>query len=291
MKNVAIYGKYFESENAIFINELVEKLHAEGCLIYIIDTFFNITNDYFDKSKVVVICNNEFTKYPIDFLLSIGGDGSLLDTLSLIKDSEIPVTGINMGTLGFLSSISKHQISNAIEAILNGNYTLDCRTLLSLEDKSSYFGNLNYAMNEFCIKTNSNTMLNIHVCVDNIALATYRCDGLIIATPTGSTAYSLSCGGPIIAPQTPSFVITPIASHNLTSRPVVISDNSIIELSVTSRNTDALLCLDSRIVKVSTPLKLRIKKESFNVKLINLSSSSFFSAIREKLGWGNDIRN
>lgn len=291
MKRVAIYGKYFDNENAVFIEELINKLFAEGCHIYVIDTFFDVISDYFDNNKVVVICNNDFAGCEIDYLFAIGGDGSLLDTLSLIKDSEIPVAGINMGTLGFLSSIPKCEISGAIDSILNGNYTIDCRTLLSLETDNSCFGSFNYALNEFCIKTTSNTMLNIHVRVDGIDLAMYRCDGLIIATPTGSTAYSLSCGGPIITPHTPSFVITPIASHNLTSRPVVISDQSVIELSVTGRSCDALLCLDSRITKVTVPLKLKIRKEKFNLKLINLSTSSFFSAIREKLGWGNDIRN
>jgi NAD+ kinase len=216
----------------------------------------------------------------------------LLDTITLVRDSGVPILGINLGRLGFLASINKDMIIPAIHAIIENNYTIDKRTLVKIETENNLFGDLNYALNEMTIyKKNPHSLLTIKVCVNDEFLNAYWADGLIIATPTGSTAYSLSCGGPIITPDSENFIITPISTHNLTVRPIVIPDNSLIRIQVESRESDYYLSLDSRALIVPSVTELVVKKESFHIHLVKMNNQNFFSTIRHKLFWGNDARN
>ena len=227
-----------------------------------------------------------------DVLVSLGGDGTLLDTLSLVRDSGIPVIGINFGRLGFLASINKDEIKKAIEALKNKEYSLDQRTLLNLESTYDLFGEENFALNDITIHRRDNSaMMIIHAYMNNEFVNSYWADGLIIATPTGSTAYSLSCGGPIIYPSSQNFVITPIAPHNLNVRPVIVPDDVSLTFEVEARSAKFLVSCDSRTETVDRSVKVTLNKAKFHVNLIRLNNESYLTTLRNKLLWGIDTRN
>ena len=221
-----------------------------------------------------------------------GGDGTILDSVRVISDSEIPVAGINMGRLGFLSGISREKIMPALAAIERGDFLLEKRTLLQLESPAGLFGETNFALNELTVyKPNVTSILTIKTWINGEFLNTYWGDGLIVATPTGSTAYSLSCTGPIVTPDNESFVITPIANHNLTVRPIVVRDDCEIRIRVEGKEKEFLISLDSRFEKAANPIELVIRKAGFKIHLLRLSDTNFYQTIREKLNWGLDNRN
>jgi NAD+ kinase len=225
-------------------------------------------------------------------MISLGGDGTLLDTVTLIRNSGIPVLGINYGRLGFLANIGKEEIADAIDAIAERKYVLDKRTLLHLEANMPLFGQTPYALNDFSIyKKENSPMIKIYTYLNGEFLNTYWADGLIVATPTGSTGYSLSCGGPVVFPDSSSFVITPIAPHNLNIRPIVVPDNNIISFEVESRTDDFICSLDSRRVTTGKEVQIAVKKESFDIRLIRMNENNFLQTLREKLSWGLDKRN
>jgi NAD+ kinase len=225
-------------------------------------------------------------------MLSIGGDGTLLDTVNVIRDSGMPVLGINMGRLGFLSSVNKNFINEAMQMLLNGKYRLDNRSMLAVKTPCDHFDIFNIALNEVSIQHYGNPcLISIRVYVDGVFMNTFWADGLIISTPTGSTGYSLSCGGPIIAPHCNNFVITPVATHNLTVRPVVIPDNGEIKLKVEARTGKYIVGLDARYEVLETSVDLILKKSTFMFNLVLLENEDFFSTIRDKLNWGIDSRN
>jgi NAD+ kinase len=227
----------------------------------------------------------------VECLISIGGDGTILDTLTMVQDTMIPVMGINTGRLGFLSSISKEDVSRALEALREGQYSLDKRTLIKLDTTRNLFGDVNYALNELTIhKKDSSSMIIIHTYLNGEYLNSYWADGLIIATPTGSTGYSLSCGGPIVMPQSGNFVITPIAPHNLNVRPIVVSDKFVISLEVEGRSQYFLASLDSRSVTIDASIQLAVRKAEFSMNLIRLNNENFLGMLRNKLMWGHDLR-
>jgi len=202
------------------------------------------------------------------------------------------VAGINMGRLGFLSSTSRHEISRAVTDLLEGRYTIDARSLIRLESHQGLFGDINYGLNEASVYKNvPNSMISVHAWVDGTFLNSYWADGLIIATPTGSTAYSLSCGGPIIAPGCANFLVTPIASHNLTVRPIVIPDSSELRIRVDAGGRDYNISLDSRMETLSAETEFILRKARFSFNLVRLPDQSFFRTIRDKLAWGLDVRN
>lgn len=247
-----------------------------------------------------VFSSHEDIRGKVKFLFSIGGDGTLLETITLVKDSGIPVMGINTGRLGFLSSISKDEIAPALDAVLKGKFTLDKRSLISLESPKNVFKSFNCALNEVTIqKSYSSAMITIHASVNGKFLNTYWADGLIIATPTGSTAYSLSCGGPIVMPDSENFVITPVAPHNLNVRPMIISSSDVVTLEVESRHNlpeekkrpEFLLSLDARSEAVSSSSKLTFKKAKYQISLVKTENHDFLTALRSKLMWGADKRN
>ena len=291
--NVALFGKSIASHDAPFIQVFLDRLASTGDRVFIYDAFYQSikTSVTFPVPPVVYSTQAEVTGH-IDYLFSIGGDGTLLDTITLVGNSGIPVIGINMGRLGFLSTISKEEIVPALEQIRQKKYFIDQRTLLRLTTPNQLFANFNYALNDLSVyKIMPNSMLAISVYIDKEFLNTYWADGLIVATPTGSTAYSLSCTGPIITPHSRNFVITPIASHNLTVRPIVIPDDSTIRIKVEGRGINFFVGLDSRIETIENSIELTVNKEDFRINLLRMSDNNFFKTIREKLKWGLDIRN
>ena len=228
----------------------------------------------------------------IDFIVSLGGDGTLLDTVTLVRDKNIPVIGINFGRLGFLASIGRDELSTAVKALARRSFIVDKRTLIHLDSSSSLFDEVPYALNEFAIhKRDVSPMIKIHTYLNGELLNTYWADGLILSTPTGSTGYNLSCQGPIMFPDSCSFVITPIAPHNLNVRSIVVPDNTIISFEIESRSDDVIVALDSRREIVNKNIQLAIRKESFTMNLVRLNENNFLQTMRNKLSWGLDKRN
>lgn len=228
----------------------------------------------------------------VEFIISLGGDGTLLDTVTLVRDKNIPIMGINFGRLGFLASIGQEEIKSAIQAIAKRTFVIDNRTMIHLDADLPLFGNVPYALNEFAIhKRDTASMIKIHTYLNGEFLNTYWADGLIVATPTGSTGYSLSCGGPIVFPESGSFVITPVAPHNLNVRPIIVPDDNVISFEVESRSDMIICALDSRREMVGKNVSLAVRKESFSINLVRLSENSFLQTLHNKLTWGLDKRN
>lgn len=228
----------------------------------------------------------------VSFLLSLGGDGTLLKSFIAAHNRSIPHVGINSGRLGFLSDISREEIEQALTDIVEGNYIIDERSVLELEIVYENHSVFQYALNEITVtKLDSASMINIHTSVNGEFLNTYWADGLIVATPTGSTAYSLSVGGPILTPDSENFVISPISPHNLTVRPLVVPDHYSITLRVEGRGLQFLTSVDSQSEAINFSVLLKIRKASFKVKTIRLKDHSFFTTLRNKLMWGADKRN
>ena len=224
--------------------------------------------------------------------MSIGGDGTLLDVVTLVRDSDIPIIGVNTGRLGFLANIGTDNIDKAINEIVTNSYKVDRRALVKLESTVPIFGETNYALNEFAIyKRDASSLIVIHTYINGEYLNSYWADGLIVATPTGSTAYSLSCGGPIIFPKSESFVITPVAPHNLNMRPIVVSDDCVISFEVEGRNDSFICTLDSRIATIDSNVQLAVTKEKFGINLIRMHDDDFMHTLRNKMMWGVDKRN
>jgi len=290
---VAILGKSFSDDGAVYLQQLIDKLKSVNCSLMVYEPYLRkIGNKVAIKCPITTFKSHEELRAGADILFSIGGDGTLLDTLTLVRDSNIPILGVNLGRLGFLSSISKEEILPAIDEVVQGRYTLDERTVLMLRSPDNLFGDVSYALNELSItKTETNSLAVVDVFVDDKFLNTYWADGLLVATPTGSTAYSLSCLGPIITPGSENFVITPIASHNLTVRPIVIPDNNMIRIRLAGRNQLYQVGLDSRYKTISTGTELIVGRADFKINLVQLTKKDFYTTIREKLLWGKDNRN
>ncbi len=228
----------------------------------------------------------------VEFMISLGGDGTLLDTITLIKDKPISIMGINFGRLGFLASIGRDNLSLAIKAIALRTYVSEKRTLIHVDADTPLFGDIPFGLNEFAIhKRDIASMLKIHTYINGEFLNTYWADGLIVCTPTGSTGYSLSCGGPIVFPDSGNFTITPVAPHHLNVRSLVVNENSIISFEIESRSDDVICALDSRKEIVGRNVSLAVRKEKFTINLLRLSENNFLHTIQTKLIWGLDRRN
>lgn len=290
---IAIYGKTADESHTSYLQGLFNKLRDMDAGVFIYEPFHDFLKQKITlPTSVQTFKKHEDLKQKVNYLMSIGGDGTFLETISLVKDSGIPIIGINMGRLGFLASVSKEEIDTALDALAERKYSLDKRTILRLETKSNLFGDLNYALNEVTVqKRDSSSMITIHAYINGVFLNSYWADGLIIATPTGSTAYSLSCGGPIVLPDSENFVITPIAPHNLNVRPLIISDNDTITLKVEGRSDQYLLSLDSHTEIINSTEELKINKASFKINLIQFDNHNFLNTLRNKLMWGIDRRN
>jgi NAD+ kinase len=290
---IAIYSRGVENDQLKDIHKLFEELIKNG----VEPVFFQ---DFFNQFYSSVDLNNQYSTFnafedldsSIDCVLSLGGDGTMLDTVTMVRDSGLPVLGINYGRLGFLANIGRDEIQGVIDAIAERKYVLDKRTLIHLEANVPLFGETPYALNEFSIhKRDTSPMIKIHTYLNGEFLNTYWADGIIVATPTGSTGYSLSCGGPVVFPESNSFVITPVAPHNLNIRPIVVPDDNIISFELEGRTDDFLVTLDSRKEIVSKEVQLAVKKETFDIKLVRLNENNFLQTLRSKLSWGLDKRN
>ncbi|MEO6489578.1 MAG: NAD kinase [Ferruginibacter sp.] len=290
---IAIYSRGIENNQLQDINFLLSELISHGAEPVFYQDFFNqIYASINMKGKYSTFNSSEDMDTSIDCMISLGGDGTLLDTVTLVKDSGIPVLGINYGRLGFLANIGKEDLNTAFDALVNRKYVLDKRTLIHLDANIPLFGETAYALNEFSLhKKDTSPMIKIHTYLNGEFLNTYWADGLIVATPTGSTGYSLSCGGPVVFPESASFVITPVAPHNLNIRPIIVPDNNIVSFEVEGR-TDGFLCtMDSRREIVTKEILLAVKKENFGINLIRLNENNFLQTLRSKLSWGLDKRN
>ena len=290
---IAIFGSPYPEHFSKYIQHLIKKLETEHINLIIEEDFsIFLENNIRFNNSVSTFNSYETLKNKADFLFSVGGDGTLLKAVTYVRDSGIPILGINTGRLGFISSVSADQIDEAITDILKENYKINERSLLELSTSKKLFKNKNFALNEVAVsKKDTSSMIRIDAYVDDEFLNTYWADGLVVSTPTGSTGYSLSCGGPIIMPGTNNIIITPNAPHNLNVRPIVIDGNSVVKLKVEDREQLALVSLDSRSRAFDAETELIIKKASFKTKLVQPQNNSFISTIRHKLMWGLDKRS
>lgn len=243
-------------------------------------------------AKFPVFTKHEHLDKTFDFIISLGGDGTMLDSATLVRGKNIPILGINFGRLGFLASLGKNELVDAVESLVAGTYMVDSRSLIHLEANIPLFGDAPFALNEFAIhKRDTSPMIKIHTYLNGEFLNSYWADGLIVSTPTGSTGYNMSCNGPIVFPDSKSFVITPVAPHNLNVRPIIVPDESIISFEVEGRTEQFICALDSRREIVEKEVQLAVKKEKFFINLVRLNENSFLTTLREKLTWGLDKRN
>jgi len=291
---IAVYGQYYKPEDKEYVEELFSSLKKFN-IEYVIE------QNYYTglKKHIKIPIAKTFVSYKeidttFDFMFTIGGDGTILRAVTFIRDSNIPIVGINTGRLGFLATVQKEGISNAIDLILKKQYILKERSLLSVTTSPKIEGltSLNFALNEVSVnRKNTASMITIETYLDNEYLTSYWADGLIIATPTGSTGYSLSCGGPIITPQAKSFVLTPIAPHNLNARPLVIPDETCVKFKVSGREDKFFLSLDSRITTINSSTEVFVEKSKFKLNMVQINEQTFIKTLREKLLWGQDTRN
>jgi NAD+ kinase len=291
---VGIYGRHLNDSFVPNIQELFTAMKNLNWTVMVYEPFFkDVENRIKMDEKPVLFNRHEEIWGKIDLLISVGGDGTFLETIHIVRDSGIPVLGVNTGRLGFLASTHKDEIKEVLEYIHNDKYRLQNRTVLTLETKENLFGENNFALNELTVhKKDSSSMITIHAYFGDLYLNSYWADGLIISTPTGSTAYSLSCGGPIVVPGSGSFVITPIAPHNLNVRPIVVPDNRTIRLKIEGRGEEEFLCtLDSRSVTIDSSIELYIKKANFELNVVQTDKQNFLNTIRNKMMWGLDSRN
>ncbi|AEE18816.1 NAD kinase [Dokdonia sp. 4H-3-7-5] len=292
---IGIYGQFYHKEAGQYIQQLLDILDKKQVEVIIEKNFLKLIheNDAIERDY------NHFSTFKeldnsYNLFVSIGGDGTILKTVTYVRDLNIPIVGINTGRLGFLATIKRNDIEASIDKILTGKYTISKRSLLQITTSklSEEIGELNFALNEIAVsRKNTTSMISVKTKLDGEDLTNYWADGLIVATPTGSTGYSLSCGGPVITPHTSSLILTPIAPHNLNARPLVIPDNTVIELSVSGREEQHLISLDSRIATLDNETIITLEKAPFEISLIRLEGDSFLKTLRRKLLWGEDKRN
>ncbi|HEX2936700.1 MAG TPA: NAD kinase [Bacteroidales bacterium] len=290
---IGLFGNRFNESYDAVIYHLLKRLSSRDIQISIHRSFFDFL---VTEKKYAFQFQDYFTNYndlpkDLDFLISIGGDGTFLESVTLVRDSGIPIVGFNSGRLGFLANISSAGIDNAIEELLDKRYVLEHRSLVGLYCNECLFGDFAFALNELTIQKTTSSLITIHAYINDVFLNSYWTDGLIIATPTGSTAYSLSVGGPIVTPDSQNFIISPIAPHNLNVRPIIIPDSSILKLKVEGRTSNYILTLDSRSAEIEIGMEITVKKSPFQINLIKLESIDYFSTLRNKLMWGADKRN
>jgi NAD+ kinase len=293
--NLAIFGRKLKSEHVSFVETLFSELSLQPhkCL-YIFKDYYETLKDKVQIKNPFFLFSSyeELKKLNIDFCITLGGDGTILEAVTYIRDTAIPILGINLGRLGFLAMFEKKRIAESIVALDTNCYATESRTLLQLESSDQIFGELNFALNDFTLlKRDTSSMVIIHTYVNGEFLNSYWADGIIVATPTGSTGYSLSCGGPVIFPKSSNFIITPVAPHNLNVRPIVLSDDVVISFEIQGRTTNYLCTLDSRYQTIKASTQLAIRKCPFVVHILRPNDRNFLYTIREKLHWGIDSRN
>ena len=289
----AIYSRIMEEGQQKNVQIFFDELEKQKIAPVIFGQFFEqIKNIITLPADTAIFLVSEDLTDDIEFIISLGGDGTLLDTVTLVRNKDISIMGINFGRLGFLASIGQDEVKRAVQAIARRTFVTDKRTLIHLDADLPLFGNVPYALNEFAVhKRDTASMIKIHTYLNGEFLNTYWADGVILATPTGSTGYSMSCGGPIVFPDSKSFVITPVAPHNLNVRPLIVPDDNIISFEVESRSENIICSLDSRREIAGKNVSLAVKKESFTISLMRLNENSFLQTLHNKLTWGLDKRN
>lgn len=289
-----LHGKKFSKEIRQQIIQFIDNLHDKSFTILSTESFYNDLKKILPEhnNKMIQPISNIDSVDNIDFLICFGGDGTILNAATIVKNRDIPIVGINTGRLGFLATISKHELSTLIDNLTNKKYRLSKRALLYINAEKTDL-EAPFALNEISVSSKENTsMINIKVLLNNEYLNTYWADGLIVSTPTGSTGYSLSCGGPIVMPESQNFIITPIAPHNLNVRPLVVSDDTTIKIEIIDNNTNKfLLSMDSRNQYIKNSSCLTIKKANYKIKLVEIESINYSKTLRGKLLWGLDKRN
>jgi NAD+ kinase len=287
-----IHGKDFQQKSNRFIERLIDYLQRHKAEIWASDKFLkNVKSAKIQQAKLKSFSLGQSLK-GLDFFLSLGGDGTMLESVTYVNKAEVPILGINTGRLGFLATTSREDSERAIDHLIKGNYKIDSRILLRLTSTPRLFDGLSFALNDFTImKKDTSSMITVHVYVDGELLNSYWSDGVIVSTPTGSTGYSLSCGGPLVYPRSESLIITAVSPHNLGTRPIVISDDAEITFQVEGRSKRYLVSLDSRFEAVDETVKLKISRERFKAKLVQLPGHHYFKTLRQKLNWGLDLRN
>jgi NAD+ kinase len=292
MARIAVYGRAFESEKVdsyVKVLELIKKYSSEA---YIHKNITDCCKEYNHELSGTFKIFDKQVDLPdtTDVIISIGGDGTFLEAVSFISDKNIPIIGVNVGRLGYLATISLDDVESAIIAIKERSYKIEERTMIEVAINDKKLNN-HFALNEVAIQKKETSMIKIKTYIDDVFLNTYWADGLIISTPTGSTAYSLSVGGPIVIPGSENFVLSPIAPHNLSARPLIIPDKSVIRCKVESRDSKVLASVDNNSYVVDSDIEVIVKKASHTIKIASVEKSDYFSTLREKLLWGVDIRN
>jgi NAD+ kinase len=289
---VALHGLALKAELFSDVQSLFNELTEHNFEVFATEQFDRQLRMHGNKSLNYWVLESREDMAAMDFVISIGGDGTLLDAVCQVGDLEIPILGLNTGRLGFLATVAREKIADAIADLATHNYQIESRSLISLQSHRKLFNGLNFGLNEFTIhKRDTSSMITVHTYIDGKYLNSYWADGLIVSTPTGSTGYSLSCGGPLISPEAKNLVITPVSPHNLNVRPIIVSDESEISFEIEGRAEKFLISLDSRSTSISSEVKLSVKKENFSAKLVKLPHYHFFDTLRQKLNWGFDMRN
>jgi NAD+ kinase len=289
MGKIALHAIHINETSFESVKKIIEPLIAAKRQIFISDQLASQGLEILNEFQVF----NQSTDFKeFEAIFSLGGDGTLLDTLTYVKNSHLPIMGVNLGRLGFLANISEENITSAMESFLAGDFEYDDRTLLSVCTENNAFNENNFALNECAIlRKDTSSMIVVKCYLNGEFLNTYWADGLMVSTPTGSTGYSLSCGGPVIMPQTKNFIITPVSPHNLNVRPLIVSEDSELRFTIESRNQSFLVTLDSRSEAIDSHSELIIRKANFPARLIKVKGSSFLDTLRNKLTWGLDRRN
>lgn len=290
----AVYSRVLHPKDSPFVMQLLLLLRDYGVETVLYTPFYTslCANNEVPKPVGLFESYEELCGYECDFFISLGGDGTILESVTMVRDTKVPIVGINLGRLGFLANVEKENLEKSVAALMQGSYVLDPRSLLHLECSRPVFGEFNFALNDCTIlKRDTSSMVIIHTFINGEFLNSYWADGIIIATPTGSTGYSLSCGGPIVFPNSDNFIITPVAPHNLNVRPIVISDSSVISFEVEGRGRNFLCTLDSRYETIETNDQIAVRKADFMAYLVRFQERNFLATIRDKLNWGIDVRN
>ncbi len=291
---VAIYSRGVDLDQQQSLNALLLELNRYDTRIFVFADLLTKFNLKEAEGKNALIPFTSITELngQVDCLISVGGDGTVLDAVTIVGATNIPILGINYGRLGFLATISKDELSMMVEALVNGSYIIEKRSMLHLDANANIFETAPYALNEFAIhKRDTSPMIKIHTYLNGEFLNSYWADGIIVATPTGSTGYNMSCNGPILFPDSASFVITPVAPHNLNVRSIVVPDSSVISFEVEGRTEELICAMDARKEIVPIDIQLAVKKENFMVHFIRLNENSYLTTLRTKLTWGLDKRN
>ncbi len=289
---IGVHGKDFGPGQRDLIRYVFELLAKSSSEIVVSHQYFSSILDQLNGLQWLKTYQPGDDLKHLDTMLTLGGDGTLLEAVTHVGCAGVPILGINTGRLGFLATTAKDSIESALEAMFSQDYDFDERTLIHLDSNNDLFDGLNFALNDFTIlKKDTSSMIVVHTYIDGEFLNSYWADGVIVSTPTGSTGYSISCGGPLVLPQSDNFIITPVSPHNLTVRPIVVPDSSRLSFTIEGRSNSFLISLDSRFETVDNSIRLEVTKEKFKTKLVKLKDNNYFKTLRQKLNWGLDVRN